>query len=211
MLLCWPTIIIQVANLMKLILASSSLYRKSLLAKLCIPFTSESPDVDEMPLTNEKPEQLVSRLALAKAAYVAARHQGIVIGSDQVACVDGKILGKPANFSNAFKQLTFLSGRTVTFYTGLALFDSQTGKQETIVETFDVSFKHLSPKSITGYLEVETPYDCAGSFKSEGLGICLFSSLDGRDPNTLVGLPLIALIELLAKFDVDIFDYIQKG
>ena len=147
---------------MKLILASSSLYRKSLLAKLCIPFTSESPDVDETPLTNEKPEQLVSRLALAKAAYVAAHHQGIVIGSDQVACVD-------------------------------------------------VSFKHLSPKSITGYLEVETPYDCAGSFKSEGLGICLFSSLDGRDPNTLVGLPLIALIELLAKFDVDIFDYIQKG
>ncbi|WP_166422928.1 nucleoside triphosphate pyrophosphatase [Paraglaciecola sp. 20A4] len=196
---------------MKLILASTSLYRKSLLAKLCIPFTCESPDVDETPSIDEKPEQLVSRLSLAKAADVAARHQGIVIGSDQVACVDGKILGKPANFSNAFKQLTFLSGRTVTFYTGLALFDSQTGKHETMVETFDVSFKDLSSENITRYLEIETPYDCAGSFKSEGLGICLFSSLDGRDPNTLVGLPLIALIELLAKFDVNVFDYIQKN
>jgi len=209
MLLCRPTIVIQVVNLMKLILASTSLYRKTLLAKLCIPFSTSAPEVDETPIIDESPEHLVARLSLAKAQNVAAHQLGIVIGSDQVACVEGVILGKPGHFERAYEQLAFLSGKTVTFYTGLTVCDALSGKSETIVETFDVTFKSLSTKQITRYLELETPYDCAGSFKSEGLGICLFSRLNGRDPNTLVGLPLIALMELLTKFNIDVFDYMQ--
>ncbi|MFQ3236843.1 MAG: MAF protein [Paraglaciecola sp.] len=195
---------------MKLILASTSDYRRAILQKLLIPFTCASPMVDETPLANESPNALVARLALAKAQSVAETHNGLIIGSDQVACVDGTILGKPGNFANAVQQLTFLAGKTVIFYTGLCVYDSATNRHESVVELFNVTFKPLNHSHIVTYLNAEQPYDCAGSFKSEGLGICLFDKLDGRDPNTLIGLPLIALIELLAKFDVDVFNYIDS-
>lgn len=195
---------------MKLILASTSVYRQSILQKLLIPFTSVSPMVDETPLTAESPNDLVARLAQAKAKDVAKTHNGLIIGSDQVACADGMILGKPGNFANAVQQLTFLAGKTVIFYTGLCVYDSASNRYESIVELFNVTFKPLSHRQIVTYVNAEQPYDCAGSFKSEGLGICLFSKLHGRDPNTLIGLPLIALIELLGKFDLDVFDYINS-
>lgn len=194
---------------MKLILASTSPYRKNILEKLCIPFSCASPSVDETPMNNESANTLVARLAAEKAISVGATQKGLIIGSDQVACVDGVILGKPGNKLKAFDQLTQLSGKTVTFFTGLSLLDSKTQRQETIVETFDVIFKSLSAKQISRYLELEEPYDCAGSFKSEGLGIALFSSLDGRDPNTLIGLPLIALVAMLKKFEIDVFEHMQ--
>lgn len=194
---------------MKLILASTSPYRKNILEKLCIPFSCASPSVDETPMNNESANTLVARLAAEKAISVGATQKGLIIGSDQVACVDGVILGKPSNKLKAFDQLTQLSGKTVTFFTGLSLLDSKTQRQETIVETFDVIFKSLSAKQISRYLELEEPYDCAGSFKSEGLGIALFSSLEGRDPNTLIGLPLIALVAMLKKFEIDVFEHMQ--
>ena len=195
---------------MKLILASTSIYRRTILQKLLIPFASASPMVDETPLAAESPNDLVARLAQAKAKNVAKTHEGLIIGSDQVACVDGTILGKPGNFANAVQQLTFLAGKTVIFYTGLCVFDSASKRHESIVERFNVTFKPLSHSQIVTYVNAEQPYDCAGSFKCEGLGICLFTKLDGRDPNTLIGLPLIGLIELLAKFDVDVFDHIDS-
>ncbi|ABG40646.1 maf protein [Paraglaciecola sp. T6c] len=194
---------------MKLILASTSPYRKNILEKLCIPFSCASPSADETPMNNESANTLVARLAAEKALSVGVTQKGLIIGSDQVACVDGVILGKPGNKLKAFDQLTQLSGKTVTFFTGLSLLDSKTQRQETIVETFDVIFKSLSAKQISRYLELEEPYDCAGSFKSEGLGIALFSSLDGRDPNTLIGLPLIALVAMLKKFEIDVFEHMQ--
>ncbi|MFT6896320.1 MAG: MAF protein [Paraglaciecola sp.] len=195
---------------MKLILASTSIYRRTILQKLLIPFVSASPMVDETPLTAESANDLVARLALAKAKNVAKTHNGFIIGSDQVACVDGTILGKPGNFDNAVQQLTFLAGKTVMFYTGLCVYDSVSNRHESIVELFNVTFKPLSHAQIVTYVNAEQPYDCAGSFKCEGLGICLFAKLHGRDPNTLIGLPLIGLIELLAKFDIDVFDHIDS-
>ncbi len=209
MLLCRPSIIIQVVKLMKLILASTSPYRKNILKKLCIPFSCVAPSVDETPMNNESANNLVARLAREKALSVGETENGLIIGSDQVACVDGVILGKPGSNLEAFNQLTQLSGKTVTFFTGLSLLDSTTHRQETIVEKFGVTFRSLSAKQINRYLELEEPYDCAGSFKSEGLGIALFSSLDGRDPNTLIGLPLIALVAMLEKFELDAFEHMQ--
>lgn len=211
MLLCRPSIIIQVAYLMKLILASTSPYRRTILEKLCIPFSCVAPNIDETPLKSETADELVQRLAAEKAQSIAKSHKGLIIGSDQVAFAKGTILGKPGNKTKAIEQLKMLSTETVTFYTGLSLLDSETGRQQTMVETFDVTFKQLSVAQINRYLDLETPYDCAGSFKSEGLGIALFSSLQGRDPNSLIGLPLIALIELLTSFDIDAFDYMQPA
>lgn len=195
---------------MKLILASTSAYRRTTLKKLLVPFESIAPSVDESPELTESPQTLVARLALAKAKNVAKHHQGLIIGSDQVASVDGQILGKPGNFANAVQQLSFLAAKTVIFYTGLCVYDSISNRHESLIEPFSVTFKPLTQSQIETYLEAEQPYDCAGSFKSEGLGICLFTKLDGRDPNTLVGLPLIGLIELLGKFDYDIFAHINR-
>jgi MAF protein len=196
---------------MKLILASTSPYRSAVLEKLCIPFSCVAPSVDETAFENETADQLVFRLAEEKALSVANTHNGFIIGSDQVAFANGLILGKPGNKAKAIGQLQMLSGKTVTFYTGLSLLNSDTKRQKTIVETFDVSFKHLSLAQIDRYLDLETPYNCAGSFKSEGLGIALFSSLHGRDPNSLIGLPLIALVELLTSFNIDAFDYMRPA
>ncbi len=181
-----------------LILASTSPYRRSLLKRLRLPFECQSPGVDETPLTNEDPVDLVHRLALAKATSVSRENQAAtVIGSDQVASLDGKILGKPGNHSAATLQLRACSGREVDFYTGLAVVSESSGFQQVHVEPFTVVFRNLSDAMIDNYLHLEQPYDCAGSFKCEGLGITLFSRLRGNDPTALEGLPLISLVSML--------------
>jgi MAF protein len=185
---------------MQLVLASTSPFRKSILQKLGVPFDCHAPEVDETPLAGESPSRLVERLSIAKAQAVAAHlKQGLVIGSDQVAVIDNEILGKPGNHENAVAQLLRASGRTVTFLTGLALVNAASGSIQAEVVPFKVVFRKLSLEQIDNYLNAEQPYNCAGSFKSEGLGIALFERLDGDDPNTLIGLPLIRLIHMLEK------------
>lgn len=192
---------------MDIILASTSPYRKLLLEKLGFPFDCESPNIEEYSLLNETAEQMAERLAIQKARAVASRHKsGIIIGSDQTASLGQQILGKPGNFDNARTQLLSCSGKTIRFHTGLCVIDANTMKQRCIVEDYDVTFKQLTVSQIEHYLNTEKPYGCAGSFKSEGMGIALFDSLEGRDPNTLVGLPLIALCELLLSFGLDVLN-----
>jgi MAF protein len=189
----------------QLILGSSSPYRAELLAKLGLPFDTISPDIDEQALPDEKPAQLVQRLSEQKALAIASNYpDALIIGSDQVAVLDGTILGKPGNHQNAVKQLHAASGKTVLFLTGLALLNSKTGEMQSLVEPFEVCFKQLSEQQIEFYLQQEQPYQCAGSFKSEGFGISLFSKLNGDDPNSLIGLPLIRLIEQLHNQGVDV-------
>ncbi|PLX62942.1 Maf family protein [Sedimenticola selenatireducens] len=181
-----------------IILGSTSPFRCALLEKLGIDFDVDAPEVDEQRLAQETPEQLVIRLAKAKAAAVAKRHpDSLVIGSDQVACIDHQILGKPGNRDNAIRQLSLASGKRVTFYTGLCLYNAATGGVQASCEVFHVHFRKLDKQQIERYLDAETPYNCAGSFKSEGLGISLFSRMEGDDPNSLIGLPLIRLIAFL--------------
>ena len=195
---------------MALILASSSPFRQTLLSKLGLEFSVQSPDIDESRKLGESPEQLVYRLAQDKAQEVAKSQHGLIIASDQVATLqDGlgaqdAVLGKPHTHENAIKQLSACSGNVVTFVTSLCLLNTNSGNIQTIVETYKVIFKTLKPEQIDNYLKKEQPYNCAGSFKSEGLGISLFSSLEGRDPNTLIGLPLIQLIKLLENEGIDI-------
>ena len=189
----------------QLILGSSSPFRAELLAKLGLAFTTSSPDIDESAVDNETAEQLVQRLSEQKALKIAESNpDALIIGSDQVAILDGEILGKPGNHANAVEQLTAASGETVRFLTGLALFNSKTGNMQSLVEPFEVSFKALSSSQIEHYLKTEQPYQCAGSFKSEGFGISLFSKLTGDDPNALIGLPLIKLIDLLEAEGIDV-------
>ncbi|MDR8524164.1 Maf family protein [Shewanella fidelis] len=189
----------------QIVLASTSPFRQQLLQKLQLPFICCSPDVDETPLANESPRELVLRLAHSKAAAGLVQHpDSIVIGSDQVAVIDGKIIGKPLNRETAIQQLSSASGKAITFYTGLAVHNGVNAKQEAIVEPFTVHFKALSYTQICNYIDKEQPFYCAGSFKSEGLGIALFERLEGKDPNTLIGLPLISLIELLENQGVSI-------
>lgn len=183
---------------MKLVLGSTSPFRKSILNKLGIEFDTASPDVDETALKNETPQELVERLSIAKAKAVADKfNQALVIGSDQVSVIDGEIIGKPHTHENAVKQLTNASGKTVTFYTGLCLYNSSTHQYQSEVVPYNVVFRELSSQQIERYLEKEKPYNCAGSFKSEALGIVLFEKLEGDDPNTLMGLPLIRLVNML--------------
>jgi septum formation protein len=183
-----------------LVLASSSIYRRALLDKLGLPFIAESPSIDETPLPNESAEALVQRLALAKTTALAEKYPAhLIIGSDQVASLDGRILGKPGNLANAFEQLRACSGRRVIFLTGLTLLDSRNRHSTTVLEPFGVSFRQLNEAQIKRYLEREQPFDCAGSFKAEGLGIALFESMQGDDPNALIGLPLIRLVTLLQQ------------
>ncbi len=182
-----------------LTLASTSRYRKALLEKLGLPFDCAAPDVDERPLAEESAQALVARLARAKAQAIAdTRDHGLIIGSDQVCVCDGRILGKPGTIDNAVAQLMAAQGRSVTFYTGLCVLDAATGQAHQLVEPFTVHFRTLDEAAIRRYVEAELPLDCAGSFKCEGMGIVLFKGLEGRDPNALIGLPLIGLIELLA-------------
>ena len=183
---------------MNLILASTSPFRKTILEKLGIPFLTESPDVDESALPGETPQDLVSRLSVLKAKAIAGkRESGLVIGSDQVAVINGQVLGKPHTHENAVLQLQNASGKSVMFYTGLCLYNAATQNYQVEVVPFTVVFKDLSDTQIQNYLVKEQPYNCAGSFKSEALGIALFSKLVGDDPNTLMGLPLIRLISML--------------
>jgi MAF protein len=185
---------------MKLILASTSPFRKELLQKLNLSFETDSPDIDETMLEAEQPEQFVQRLALEKAQAVAARHDSaLIIGSDQVACIGSTILGKPGTRDKAIQQLSEASGKHVSFYTGLCLLNSVSGASQVICEPFIVYFRKLSREQIERYLDAEQPYNCAGSFKSEGLGISLFEKLEGDDPNALIGLPLIKLITMLER------------
>ncbi|MCW8900206.1 MAG: Maf-like protein [Gammaproteobacteria bacterium] len=185
---------------MKLILASTSPFRKAILDKLGIDFDIASPDVDETALKNETPQQLVERLSIAKAKAVADKNESaLVIGSDQVSVINNEIIGKPHTHENAIKQLQNASGKTVTFYTGLCLYNSSTDEYQSEVVPFNVVFRQLNDQQIESYLKKETPYNCAGSFKSEALGIVLFEKLEGEDPNTLMGLPLIRLVKMLEK------------
>jgi len=183
---------------MKLILASTSPFRKTILEKLGVAFEIMSPEVDETALEKETPQQLVERLSIAKAKAVADKvKDALVIGSDQVSVINNEIIGKPHTYENAVKQLKNASGKTVTFYTGLCLYNSSTQQYQSEVVPFDVVFRDLNDQLIENYLRKEEPYNCAGSFKSEALGIILFEKLEGEDPNTLMGLPLIRLIKML--------------
>lgn len=186
-------------------LASTSIYRKALLEKLTPNFNTAKPEVDETPLPGETAMALVERLAIAKAKAVAdGLSAGLVIGSDQVALFAGDILGKPHTVDNAVAQLTQFSGHKVTFLTGLAVVDAATGDVHHCVEPFYVHFRSLSSEDIRCYVEREQPLNCAGSFKSEGLGITLFDKLEGDDPNSLIGLPLIRLHQLLKAHGRDL-------
>lgn len=188
-----------------LILSSTSPFRKTLLEKLGIPFTSASPNIDEVALANENAQQLVRRLAEKKAKAVATTHpNALIIGSDQVATIDGSIVGKPGNRAKAIEQLVQASGKKITFYTGLCLYNSHTEQSQLCCEQFHVHFRSLELAQIERYLDIEQPYNCAGSFKSEGLGIALFRKLEGDDPNSLIGLPLIRLIDMLANEGVSV-------
>jgi septum formation protein len=181
---------------MQIILASSSPYRRRLLQRLVPEFLCEIPAVHERRRAGEPPRALACRLALEKARVVAGRHpQALVIGSDQVASLGGRVLGKPGSFEAAREQLLASSGRTVSFFTGIALIGA--GREQFHVEPFQVHFRALRGDQIDAYLRREQPYDCAGSFKCEGLGIALFHRLEGEDPTSLEGLPLIALTGML--------------
>ena len=195
---------------MPLILASSSPFRKAILDKLGVTFVTASPDVDEARHDGETPYNLVLRLAAAKAKKVAKLHSGLIIASDQVATFGlgtdkaDEILTKPLTHENAFKQLKQSSGRTVTFLTSIVLLNTKTNNLQNHVEFFQVFFKTLSDNQIRSYLEKENVLNCAGSFKSEGLGVELFSCMKGDDPNSLIGLPTIKLVDMLAKENVHI-------
>jgi MAF protein len=181
-------------------LASTSVYRKTLLEKLTSRFETAKPEVDETALPGETASQLVERLAIAKAQAVAANvADGLVIGSDQVAMFGDDILGKPHTADNAFMQLKRFSGHKVTFLTGLAVVNAKTGAVVHCVDAFHVYFRQLTDQDIQTYISREQPLNCAGSFKSEGLGITLFEKLEGDDPNSLIGLPLIKLHQLLKQ------------
>lgn len=181
-----------------LILASTSSYRRELLGRLRIPFDVVAPQVDEAPLPGERPQQLACRLAMAKARTVAARHpRAIVIGSDQVAELDGQALGKPLVHAVAVQQLRGMSGRTVVFQTAVAVVCNDSGFAQMDLAQVTVRFRALSDAEIEDYLQAEQPYDCAGSAKSEGLGIVLLDAIDSDDPTALIGLPLIRTSRML--------------
>ncbi|MCD8523568.1 MAG: Maf-like protein [Saccharospirillaceae bacterium] len=185
---------------MKLLLASGSPYRRELLARLRIPFDCASPDIDETPSAGESPQDYVLRLACEKAQALSAQYpQHWIIGSDQTCVLNQQICGKPGNYDNAVAQLQRARGQRVSFYTGLCLLNSASGEYYSLTEPFHVHFRNLSQAEIERYVELEQPYDCAGSFKVEGLGINLFEKLEGRDGNSLIGLPLIGLIDLMRK------------
>lgn len=193
-----------------ILLASSSIYRRKLLSQLGLPFEWASPDIDENPLLNERGEvdesadALVVRLSLLKAKALATEYPNhLIIGSDQVAALGDNIIGKPHTYERAFAQLRNASGNSVIFTTGLCLLNASTGRSQVQVEEFRVKFRELSDDQIHHYLTYEQPYDCVGSFKCEGLGIALFSKLSGDDPNSLIGLPLIRLVDMLKTEGID--------
>lgn len=188
-----------------LILASTSIYRSQLLSTLQIPFQTAAPDIDETPLPGESAEQTSLRLSREKAMAVAEQFpDALIIGSDQVALLDGVQLGKPLNHDNAVKQLRAMRGRSVLFYSALSLFNARNSEMQTDVVVTRVSYRNLSDDAIERYLHKEQPYHCAGSAKAEGLGIALISRIEGDDPNALIGLPMIRLVAMLEKQGVNI-------
>ena len=191
----------------RLILASSSAYRRELLGRLRLPFDAVAPDIDETPRPGEAPEATALRLAREKAAFVAAAHPGaLVIGSDQVATLDGAQIGKPGDHVRALEQLRTMRGREVVFHTALCLWDGRIPDlaQVETVRTV-VAFRDLPDAELDAYLRIEQPYDCAGSAKNEGLGIALLERIDSSDPTALTGLPLIALTGMLRRAGVPFF------
>ncbi|GGC18114.1 Maf-like protein [Oxalicibacterium flavum] len=193
----------------RLILGSSSIYRRELLSRLRLPFDVMTPDIDETPLAGEQPEATALRLAQAKAAAIAAQMPDtLVIGSDQVATLDGRQIGKPGNHANALQQLQTMRGRTVVFHTALCLLDNRTDAAAPLqidnIRT-RVTFRDLPDAELDAYLRAEQPYDCAGSAKNEGLGIAILSSVESSDPTALTGLPLIALTSMLRRAGVAFF------
>jgi len=190
-----------------LVLGSTSVYRRELLQRLRLPFEVVSPQVDETPLDGEAPQALAERLALAKANAVALLHpRALVIGSDQVADLDGEPLGKPGNHANAVRQLQRMRGRTVVFQTAVAVVCHESGFAGQALAQVKVGFRQLSDRAIEDYLQAEKPYDCAGSAKSEGLGIALLEVIDNQDPTALVGLPLIHTCRLLRAAGMALLD-----
>ena len=187
-----------------LILASSSPYRRALLERLRLPFECAAPHTNEEALPGEQPSELARRLAEQKARALANEHpRALIIGSDQVAECNGRTLGKPGDHERAAAQLRFCSGRPVRFHTGISLLDAASGNQRTEVELFTVHFRQLSDGQIRRYVELEKPFDCAGSFKAEDLGIVLFEKMEGSDFSSVIGLPLIRLVDLLLEFGID--------
>lgn len=188
-----------------LILASSSPYRKALLEKLNISFDVLSPNIDESELADERPEQTALRLAQMKARKVAEIHpEALIIGCDQVATLNGIQLGKPGNHENAVKQLQLMRGNKVTFHSALCLYNAKSNNMQAEVVPYVVEFRSLTDQQIEKYLLIEKPYNCAGSAKSEGLGIALIHGMYGDDPNALIGLPLIKLISMLAVENIHV-------
>ena len=188
-----------------LVLASSSPYRKALLEKLHLNFICAHPDIDEKAKKNEFPSQLALRLAHEKAMTLATNYsKHLIIASDQVAILDQTQLNKPGNKINAIKQLQLASGKSVKFYTSVCVLNTATNELKSDIDISIVHFKNLSEQQIRNYINIEQPYNCAGSFKSEGLGIALFMRIEGDDPNALIGLPLIKLITLLESFKINI-------
>jgi MAF protein len=194
----------------KLILGSSSPYRKALLERLKIPFECHSPNIDESPLPQEHAINLVKRLTIAKAFAVhnerlQSQHpiDAIIITSDQVAVLNQQILGKPLTEDKAIQQLSAFSGQKVSFLTGLCTFKQLDQSYQYILSEYHVHFRHLTQQEIRHYVAIEQPLDCAGSFKCEGLGVCLFDKMEGNDPNSLIGLPLITLSKLLREQGVN--------
>ena len=189
-----------------LVLGSTSVYRRELLSRLRLPFTTEPPHVDESPLPGETPERLARRLAAAKAAAVAQRHPAaVVIGSDQVADLDGEPLGKPGNHANAVAQLRRMSGRLVVFQTALTVMCQDTGFVQHELAPVRVRFRALDDAEIEAYLRAEQPYDCAGSARSEGAGVALLDAIESDDPTALVGLPLIRTCRMLRAAGLRVF------
>ena len=189
----------------QLILGSTSLYRRELLGRLRLPFETVAPNVDETPITHELPRDLATRLALAKAREVARRYPAaVVIGSDQVADLGGEPLGKPGTHARAVMQLRRMRGKTVVFQTALAVVCGESGFEQLDIAEVKVRFRDLSDAEIEAYLQAETPYDCAGSAKSEGLGIALLESIDSDDPTALVGLPLIRTCRMIRAAGIPI-------
>jgi septum formation protein len=189
-----------------LVLGSTSVYRRELLERLRVPFSVDAPGVDETAVPGEAPEALARRLARAKALAVAARHPAsIVIGSDQVADLAGEPLGKPGNHANALAQLERMSGRTVVFQTALSVVCLDSGFEQHDLAPVSVRFRQLARPEIEAYLRAEQPYDCAGSAKSEGLGIALLDAIDSDDPTALVGLPLIRTCRMLRAAGLRVF------
>ena len=192
-------------HLPQIVLGSSSVFRKALLDKLHLPFSQSAPEINESPLAKETPKQMVARLSLEKAKALQSKHSDkIIIASDQTACFNDKPLGKPGNFDKAKQQLEQFSGNKVVFYTGLAVFNPKTQAYHQAMDITEVYFRCLTQETIENYLQIEQPYQCAGSFKSEGLGITLFEKIQSQDPNALIGLPLIELTSIFKHMGIQL-------